>query len=114
MKNLRCNYNQNSLIGIFLFACTQFSTVQAKPINPAHEPFEQLSADEALHRLVEGNDTYRKLQQRLDGLGEKDRVRNLGGQHPHSIILSCSDSRVPPEIVFDQRLGDLFVVRTAG
>jgi len=36
------------------------------------------------------------------------------GQHPHAIVLSCSDSRVPPEIVFDQGLGDLFTVRVAG
>ena len=36
------------------------------------------------------------------------------GQHPHAVILSCSDSRVPPEIVFDQGLGDLFTVRVAG
>lgn len=36
------------------------------------------------------------------------------GQHPHAVILSCSDSRVPPEVVFDQGLGDLFVVRVAG
>ena len=38
----------------------------------------------------------------------------VGGQHPHAVILSCSDSRVPPEVVFDQGLGDLFVVRVAG
>lgn len=38
----------------------------------------------------------------------------MSGQHPHAEILSCSDSRVPPEIVFDQGLGDLFIVRVAG
>jgi carbonic anhydrase len=38
----------------------------------------------------------------------------VGGQHPFAVILSCSDSRVPPEIVFDQGLGDLFVMRVAG
>ena len=44
-----------------------------------------------------------------------DRQRQLvSGQHPHAEILSCSDSRVPPEIVFDQGLGDLFIVRVAG
>src|SRR5215475_11720861 len=38
----------------------------------------------------------------------------VAGQHPHAEILSCADSRVPPEIIFDQGLGDLFVVRVAG
>lgn len=38
----------------------------------------------------------------------------MAGQHPHAEILSCADSRVPPEIIFDQGLGDLFVVRVAG
>ena len=43
------------------------------------------------------------------------RVRELvSGQHPHAVVLSCADSRVPPEIVFDQGLGDLFTVRVAG
>lgn len=40
--------------------------------------------------------------------------RLAAGQAPHSIVLSCSDSRVPPEVVFDQKLGEIFVVRTAG
>ncbi|HEU4940175.1 MAG TPA: carbonic anhydrase, partial [Candidatus Eisenbacteria bacterium] len=43
------------------------------------------------------------------------RLRELArDQHPHAVVLSCSDSRVPPEIVFDQGLGDLFTVRVAG
>lgn len=42
------------------------------------------------------------------------RVELRAGQKPHTIVLSCSDSRVPPEVIFDQGLGDLFVVRTAG
>lgn len=44
----------------------------------------------------------------------KERARLVNGQNPHYVILSCSDSRVPPEIVFDQGLGDLFVARVAG
>ena len=44
----------------------------------------------------------------------KRRTELIKSQHPFAIILSCSDSRVPPEIVFDEGLGDLFVVRVAG
>lgn len=51
---------------------------------------------------------------RKDGQAATDRERLSTGQKPHTIVLSCSDSRVPPEIVFDQKLGEIFVVRTAG
>jgi carbonic anhydrase len=43
-----------------------------------------------------------------------ERKTLAGGQHPKAIVLSCSDSRLPPELIFDQSLGDLFVVRSAG
>ena len=74
-----------------------------------------ISAREALERLREGNRRF------MDGgkSGEipSNRTRRLeltSGQEPFGIILGCSDSRVPAEIVFDQGLGDLFVIRVAG
>lgn len=74
-----------------------------------------ISADEALRLLKEGNARY------ADGKPQhprQDRARRAltaaQGQHPLAAILSCSDSRVPPEIIFDQGIGDLFVVRVAG
>jgi len=51
---------------------------------------------------------------RDDGISQLDRDRMVTVQKPHTIILSCSDSRVPPEVIFDQKLGEIFVVRTAG
>lgn len=51
---------------------------------------------------------------RRDGATKTDRERLVTGQQPHAIVLSCSDSRVPPEVVFDQKLGEIFTVRTAG
>jgi carbonic anhydrase len=63
---------------------------------------------------MNGNTRYIKKQFRADGRGPKDRQRLLGGQKPHAIVLSCADSRVPPEIVFDQELGEIFVIRVAG
>lgn len=75
-----------------------------------------ISAKEALGRLREGNKRF------IDGAGRRDasatgsdRRNELSkGQQPHAVILGCSDSRVPAEIVFDQGLGDLFVIRVAG
>lgn len=74
-----------------------------------------IPAEQALKRLVEGNKRF------VDGasnVGSRSSIEKrdalVAGQHPHAIILGCSDSRVPAEIVFDQDIGDLFVVRVAG
>jgi carbonic anhydrase len=73
-----------------------------------------LSADEALTRLIEGNQRFLKGQARnaafrLESLGDLAKA-----QRPYATILGCSDSRVPPEWVFDAGLGELFVIRVAG
>lgn len=64
--------------------------------------------------LKNGNTRFVKGFIRKDGQSKKDIERLATGQKPHTVVLSCSDSRVPPEIVFDQKLGEIFVVRTAG
>ena len=76
---------------------------------------ESASAFEALRRLQEGNARF------VTGEGTRDlslehmrRMELLASQAPFAIILGCSDSRVPAEMVFDQGLGDLFVIRVAG
>lgn len=79
-----------------------------------HEEVKGIPADKALKWLVNGNTRYTKGYFRKDGATSKDIKSLTKGQHPHSIVLSCSDSRVPPEIVFDQKLGEIFTVRTAG
>jgi carbonic anhydrase len=68
----------------------------------------------ALQYMNNGNRRYWTHHPRTDGASKSDRERLISGQKPHTIVLSCSDSRVPPEIIFDQRLGEIFVVRTAG
>ena len=75
---------------------------------------ETVSADSALKELKVGNEHH--VRHRYQHPHDTEaRMRELSsGQHPHAEILSCADSRVPPEIVFDQGLGDLFVVRVAG
>jgi carbonic anhydrase len=73
-----------------------------------------ISAREALDRLREGNRRFASDQPN-DALATQSRRRALAaGQEPFAIILGCSDSRVPAELVFDQGLGDLFVIRVAG
>ncbi len=74
-----------------------------------------ISAREALERLREGNRRFASdLRSRETLLGGARRSELTAGQEPFAIILGCSDSRVPAEIVFDQGLGDLFVIRVAG
>jgi len=74
-----------------------------------------ISAFESLQRLREGNARFASNVRGLDSFLSQERRTELAKQQePHAIILGCSDSRVPAEIVFDQGLGDLFVIRVAG
>ncbi len=74
-----------------------------------------ISATEALQRLREGNLRFASSVSRASALPNRDTLAELAaGQAPFAIILGCADSRVPAEIVFDQGLGDLFVIRVAG
>ena len=74
-----------------------------------------ISARAALERLREGNRRFVSGTKRSDRFTNQARRSELAdGQEPFAIILGCSDSRVPAEIVFDQGLGDLFVIRVAG
>jgi carbonic anhydrase len=73
-----------------------------------------ISPDEALARLMAGNERFQTDQSGHPLLHSKRREELVGGQSPFAVILSCSDSRVPPELIFDQGLGGLFVVRVAG
>jgi carbonic anhydrase len=74
-----------------------------------------ISALEALERLREGNRRFASDVRSPDTRTSQTRRSELAaGQEPFAIILGCSDSRVPAEIVFDQGLGDLFVIRVAG
>jgi carbonic anhydrase len=84
------------------------------PIKP-DEAAVMISAREALERLRAGNRRFASGVRSGDVLASQARRHELAaGQEPFAIILGCSDSRVPAEIVFDQGLGDLFVIRVAG
>ena len=74
-----------------------------------------VSADEALQKLLDGNKRY--VESKMGACTASDaaaRERLAKSQHPYAIVLSCSDSRVPPELIFDKSLGEIFVVRVAG
>jgi carbonic anhydrase len=74
-----------------------------------------ISADEALQKLMDGNQRY--VENKMGACASSDaaaREKLARTQHPYAIILSCSDSRVPPELIFDKALGEIFVVRVAG
>lgn len=74
-----------------------------------------ISGNEALQLLKEGNKRFTTGNPKVKDIGKNRRDELLSkGQKPFAIIVSCSDSRVPPELIFDQALGDLFVIRTAG
>ncbi|MDV2467650.1 carbonic anhydrase [Acinetobacter chinensis] len=74
-----------------------------------------LTAEEALERLKQGNLRFAKEETNSSKfLTHQQRNDMVGSQEPFAIILGCSDSRVPAEMVFDQGFGDLFVIRVAG
>jgi len=98
------------LILFSLLSAAQF----ALAADPAHPEQPTVAPAEAVSKLKEGNGRYTSGNLEHPGQTTERRAELAKDQHPFAVILSCSDSRVPPEIVFDQGLGDLFVVRVAG
>src|ERR1700732_1537107 len=78
----------------------------------AQEPAPTPAA--ALDRRKEGNARFAADRPAAKDQGSKRRAELARGQRPFAVIITCSDSRVPPEAIFDQGLGDLFVIRLAG
>lgn len=72
------------------------------------------TAAEALRELAAGNERWRTYRERHPNETSTVRQSLTSSQHPFAVVLGCIDSRVPPELVFDQGLGDLMTVRTAG
>ena len=82
--------------------------------DPAHPDQPSVAPAEAISKLKEGNGRYTSGNLQHPGQTTARRTELAKTQHPFAVIVSCSDSRVPPEIVFDQGLGDLFICRVAG
>jgi carbonic anhydrase len=77
-----------------------------------HQP--TISADEALRRLTEGNNRFLEGSARFPTVCKETLADLARGQQPYATILGCSDSRVPPELIFDADFGELFIIRVAG
>ena len=93
------------------------NALTAKPISGGTTmiaPNDPVSADEALARLMEGNARFLQGESRLARESLAILADLVAGQRPFATILGCSDSRVPPELIFDAKFGDLFVIRVAG
>ncbi len=97
-------------IVVGLLGATQFNHAA----DPSHSDHLAVAPSEAIAKLKEGNGRYTSGNLQHPGQTTERRAELTKNQHPFVTIVSCSDSRVPPEIVFDQGLGDLFVVRVAG
>lgn len=80
----------------------------------ASEEESGISSEQALQMLMEGNARFVSCDVTHPDQSADRRTELLSGQHPFAIVVGCSDSRVPPEVLFDQGLGDIFVIRTAG
>ena len=98
------------LLSITLLGTNQF----VRAADPAHSDQPSVAPVEAISKLKEGNGRYTSGNVQHPGQTAERRTELAKTQHPFAAIVSCSDSRVPPEIVFDQGIGDLFIVRVAG
>jgi carbonic anhydrase len=72
------------------------------------------TADEALARLVDGNERFVRGEARFPTIQKEILAELAKGQRPYATVLGCSDSRVPPELIFDAGFGELFIIRVAG
>ncbi len=73
-----------------------------------------ITAEDALEKLLDGNGRFASGNSSHRDQSFERRAELLAGQHPFAVIVGCSDSRIAPEVLFDQGLGDIFVIRTAG
>lgn len=104
------------LVAFLLVALAIGTTAcSSKPKSSAAEyDLETEEAEQALDKLMAGNENYLSgsIKPNVGASLRKDLAEN--GQHPYAIVITCSDSRVPAELIFDSSLGDIFVIRTAG
>ncbi len=102
-----------SHIHVRLFACATLVATLCLSAS-ASDTAPRVTPEAALSRLTEGNKRFVEGAATHPDQTAEHRVEVAGGQHPFAIVLTCADSRLSPEIIFDQGIGDIFVVRNAG
>jgi len=100
------------LLSMALLAVSARSFCQQAHKNSQDE--KTITGDSVLNWLKSGNNAFVHGEFNMHGVDSSLRIQISGEQHPKAVILTCSDSRVPPELIFDKGLGDLFVIRVAG
>lgn len=105
------------LISFFMASCGQdkskTETSHDDKTQTTHEQVVINTPDEALAELKSGNQRF--VDGKMVNTNYHEQIEHTkSDQHPHSLILSCLDSRIPPEVIFDQGIGNVFVARVAG
>ena len=104
----------NVLSSLTAAAVTLSAVLAVAPAAAEHHEAAGPTAEAALAKLMEGNARFVAGEMQHPNLSAERRAELAKGQSPYAVIVSCSDSRVPPEHVFDAGPGDLFVIRVAG
>lgn len=105
------------IVGVFMLAgaMMSFSGCTSSQISQKQNPVqENLNPNQILEVLKSGNEHFVHHKNSFPHLDQARMNEEISGQHPIATVISCSDSRVPVELVFDRGIGDLFVIRTAG
>jgi carbonic anhydrase len=111
---INANMKKTKLVSCFIAVGFLGANQFVLAADPTHSDQPSVPPAEAISKLKEGNGRYISGSLQHPGQTTERRTELAKTQHPFASIISCSDSRVPPEIVFDQGLGDLFIVRVAG
>ncbi len=104
---------------IVSFLCVSFLSFSALPealaaADAASSPFAHMSGEDVLNMLKKHNEVFQKRAHNFADVSPKRLQETAKGQHPYAVIVTCSDSRTPPEHIFTAGIGELFVIRNAG